>query len=304
MFTSRSFEKKFGRRSKKGGRGYTPLWPWQACFFSIFGLTVAILITALILTLGNVWKVSSVQVQGTVRYDADVIAEASDIQAGESMMSFDKQGLETLLKEHYPLIRSVRIQRRLNGKVILSIVEETEIYYTCHHSNYDLISAADLTVLGVASNGIEYKNYGAVYLGLPEEARIRVGEKVIFDFLPYEPVSEPEQLATYEIETQKAEKEYAYVWTFTETVEASAMAGRITGMELGDKYDLYLVFDGHIKIRFGNMDDLERKVSQAVEILAKEIDGSDIPAEIDVSNPKKSTFRENSDLILPDWARS
>lgn len=305
MFTSRSFERKFGRQAASGGRGYTPLWPWQACFWTILGLIGAILLTAALLLLGNLWKVSSVKVEGTVQYEAEIIAEASEITVGDSMMSFDKRGLEEKLQKYYPLIRSLRVHRRLNGEVILRVTEETELYYTCHRSNYYLISAKDLTVLGIASYGDEYKSYGAVYLGLPEEARLRVGEKITFSYLPYEPVSAPEELATYEIDTEEAEAQYAYVWTFTEAVETSAMAGRITGMELGDLYDLYLIFDGRIKIRFGSMTDLDRKIGQAVTVLQEEVaSGSSLPAVLDVSNPQKSTFREDPDLNLPDWARS
>lgn len=280
------------------------MWPWKACFYAILGLAAAVLLTAAILLLGKAWRVDSVSVEGTVQYDAEIIADASGIAVGESMTDFDRRSLEETLKKDYPLIRSVKVRRRLNGEVILKITEETDIYYTCHHSNYYLISGRDLTVLGVSSYGVEYQSYGAVYLGLPEEARVRVGEKLTFAYLPYEPVSAPEPLATYEIETKEAEEEYRYVWTFREKVESSALAGHITGMELGDKYDLYLVYDGHVKIRFGSMDELDRKISQAIEVLERELDGERALAVLDVSDIQKSTYREDSNLDLPEWAAS
>lgn len=302
MFTSRSFNRKFGRHTPWRGRGYTPLWPWQVSFFALLGLSVVALVATALLLLGNAWKVKDVSVTGTVQYDPEIIAEASEIHAGDSMMSFDRSSLEEKLQADYPLLREVRIKRSLKGYVTLRVVEETNLYYTCHNSNYYIISAEDRLVLGVSSYDIEYQSYGAMYLGLPEEARVRVGEKITFAYLPYEPVSAPEELATYEIITGEAEDEYAYVWQFMEAVEGiEALAGRVTGVELGDRYDLYLIFDGYVKIRFGSMKELERKLNVAVEILAEEIDGSRIPSVLDVSDPQKSTYREDPALILPDW---
>ncbi len=303
MFTSRSFKKKFGRHSPWGGRGYTPLWPWKACFYSLLGLIVTALLITAILLVGNLWQVKGVTVEGTVQYDAEDIAAAVGIEAGDGMISFDRKTVREHLREDYPLIRSVKLHRKLNGQVIVKVTEETNLYYTCHHSNYYLIAADDLSVLGVTSYGAVYKDYGALYLGFPEEARIRVGEKITYAYLPYEPVSPPEALATYEIVTAEAEEEYAYVMTFVKTVLAhSSLEGRITGMELSDRYDLYIVFDGHVKICFGSMKELSRKLDIAVQILAKELDGSRMPAVLDISDPSKSTYREDGELILPPWA--
>ena len=58
MFTSRSFAKKFGQGSTSQGRGYTPLWPWKVCFYTILGLGIALVVSALLLILANAWKVS------------------------------------------------------------------------------------------------------------------------------------------------------------------------------------------------------------------------------------------------------
>ncbi len=303
MFTSRSFARKFGRHTPWKGRGYTPLWPWQLCFWLILVLSSVMILTGAMLAVSQLWKVTSVTVEGTDRYDPEVIAEASEIRVGESVMNFDAASVKKCLQSDYPLIRNVKIQRKLNGAVILKITEETHLYYTCHHSNYYLISAEDRTVLGVSSYDAEYREYSAMYLGLPEEARVRVGEKISFAYLPYEPVSPPEAAATYEIVTAEAEEEYAYVWSFLEAVQKTeALKERVTGAELSDRYDLYLIFDGYVKVRFGSIKELQRKLEIAVEIMEMNLDGSRVPAVVDVSDTSKSTFREDPDMVLPDWA--
>ena len=302
MYTTRSFDYKFGRNTPWRGKGNTPLWPWKLCFWGLLCLISAIVLTAALLLLTNLWKVSAVKVEGHVQYTEEELIEASGIRIGESMGDFSRTGIAENFRESYPLIRSVKVQRKLNGTVVLKVTEETELYYTCHRSNYYLIAANDLTVLGISSYGDEYKGYGALYLGLPEEARLTVGEKVRFEYLPYEPVSQPEEMATFEIETDEAEKEYDYTWDFIEKIEASPMNGRITGMDVSDRYDLYLVFDGHIKIRFGNTKNLEDKIKLAVTILTDKISSSQMPALLDVSDIKKGIFRENNDIKLPEWA--
>lgn len=302
MYTNRSFDRKFGRKDSWKGRGNTPLWPWKACFWSLLCLMAAIVLTVALLLLSGLWKVSSVTVVGNIQYPAEELVEASGITVGDRMGDFDRKGVAEKLMAEYPLVRSVKVSRRLNGKVILKVTEETDLYYTCHRENYYLVSAKDLTVLGIASYGEEYRGYGAIYLGFPEEARLTVGEKVRFEYLPYEPVSQPEEMATFEIETQEPQEEYSYVWEFVDKMMTSPMKGRITGVDTSDKYDLYLVFDGHIKIRFGNMKNLDDKIDLAVTILKEKIDGSTMPALLDVSNIKEGSFRANPDIKLPEWA--
>ncbi len=302
MFTSRSFFQKFGRPDAPHGRGYTPLWPWKACFYTILGLGISLFLTAALLFGATAWKVDSIRVEGAENYSPEALVYASGITEGSSMMSFGKKGMTEKLQAVHPLIRDVRIKRSLNGTVTLKVEEEASVYYTCLRSNYYLISAEDLTVMGIASEDSLFKSYGAMYIGFPEEARLTVGEKVVFAYLPYEPVSAPQELATYEIDTEEPQEEYGYVWSFIETVCDSSLFGHMTGMELSDRYDLYLIYDGYVKIRFGNMQDIDRKLKLAIEILQRENDGERIPAELDVSS-SKATYREIPDLSLPAWAR-
>lgn len=301
MFTSRSFARKFGQDATSHGRGYTPLWPWKACFYTILGLGISLILTAVLWLSTTAWKVETVQVEGAEKYSTEVLISATGIQKGNSMMSFGGKGITQKLQAVHPLIRDVKIKRSLNGTVTLKVTEETDVYYTRLRSNYYLISAEDLTVLGIASDGSLFKGYGAMYIGFPEEARLTVGEKVTFAYLPYEPVSSPEEIATYEVDTEEAQEEYAYVWDFAKMLRESSLADKITGMELSDRYDLYLVYDGYIKIRFGNTQEIERKLRLAEEILKREQDGDTVPAEMDVSTTK-GTYREIPDLALPAWA--
>ena len=261
------------------------------------------ILSAALLALGLCWKVSSVTVEGSDFYDTEAILEVVNIKEGDLVLGFDRARLERILKEECPIVSSVSIKRGLDGSVTLQIKEEPRLYYTCHHVNDYLIAGDDMKVLHVSSTDMLYRDYGAMYLGLPEEASLQVGKKVSYEFLPYEPVDKPEEAFTYEVVTQSAGEEYAYVFSLVEALENSPFYATMDGVDASDRYDLYFVFNRCIMVRLGSMDDLDRKLDQALYIVTNELSSGDIPAVIDVSDLSKSTLRQNPQLLMPDWCK-
>lgn len=273
----------------------------------LLGMLGGVAVVGLVLIGANQWRVTSVTTEAGKLYTAAVVEEYTGLKVGDPMLGFDKRDVVKTLKAGLPLLDDIKIRRQLNGSVTVSFNEITEVYYTRHNLNYYLMDAADREVLGVFSQPGEARRVGAVYVGLPESARMRVGEPLSFIHLPYEPDSAPsDNLADYEIETDEAEVEYAYVTEFIDTVMASPLSERVTGMELGDRYDLWMVLDRRIKLRIGNMDELERKLNLAVRTLAEreEAGGEDgsMPVLMDVSDPSRIIYRMSPDIVLPDWA--
>ena len=306
---TRSFQEKFsaegeffGSREKKKGKGkYGRLPRILLCMLGGTTLVVAIML------LGGLWKVTEVTAEDGQLYTASVVEQLADLEAGDAMLGFDSFAVVKRLKKSLPLLDHVKVRKHLNGKVTISFSEVTELYYTRHNANYYIISAEDREVLGVFSNPNEARRVGAVYLGLPEATRVRVGEKLSFINLPYEPDSVPEELVTYELETDMPEVEHAYVFDFVEALMASPLAPRVTGMELGDRYDIRLVLDGRILVKIGDMAELDRKLTMTERSLkdraeAGKDDGS-LPVLVDVSDPARIIHRASPDIQLPDWAK-
>ena len=135
---------------------------------------------------------------------------------------------------------------------------------------------------------------------------MRVGEELSFVNLPYEPESAQNDLSDYEIETDEPKVEYAYVTEFIEAVMESPLGARVTGMELGDRYDIWLVLDRRIKVQIGNMDELERKLTLVERSLEDRVeegrDDVSMPMLVDVSDPTRTIHRASPDLELPSWA--
>jgi hypothetical protein len=112
---------------------------------------------------------------------------------------------------------------------------------------------------------------------------------------------------TYEIETDEPAVENAYVFEFVEALMTSPLAPRVTGMELGDRFDLWFVLDGSIKVKVGNMDELDRKLTVTERSLrdrAEEgFDAGGLPTLVDVSSPARIIHRTAPDIELPAWAQ-
>jgi cell division septal protein FtsQ len=301
------FKAKFARDARPFGSGerYTSPDLGSIPLLLLCMLGVVIL-TAAVMLLGKLPKVTAVSAEDGTYYTAAAVLAHAGIEAGDEMLGFDGFAKAKELKKSLPLMDKVKIRKHLNGAVTISFTEVESLYYTCHNQNYYLINAETHEVLNVAGDAAEARRVGAVYLGLPECTRVRVGEELTFINLPYAPETDVPEISTFELETYEPERENAYVFEFVEILMKSSVAERVVGMELGDRYDLWLVLRGGIRIRVGTMDELERKLTLADRSLKDKAASGGIPAGmptlVDVSDPARIIHRSSPDVELPFWA--
>ena len=301
------FKEKFARDARPFGSGQRYTSPdlgsiplLLLCMLGVVILTVGVML------LGKLPKVTSVSAEDGTYYTAAAVLAHAGIEAGDEMLGFDGFAKAKELKKSLPLMDKVKIRKHLNGSVTVSFTEVEKLYYTCHNQNYYIINAETREVLCVAGDATEARRVGAIYLGLPECTRVRVGEELTFINLPYAPETDSPELSTYELETYEPERENAYVFEFVEILMESSVAERVVGMELGDRFDLWLVLRGGIRIRVGTMDELERKLTLADRSLQDKAASGGIPAGmptlVDVSDPARIIHRSSPDVELPFWA--
>lgn len=301
------FKEKFARDARPFGSGerYTSPDLGSIPLLLLCMLGVVIL-TVVVMLLGKLPKVTSVSAEDGTYYTAAAVLAHAGIEAGDEMLGFDGFAKAKELKKSLPLLDKVKIRKHLNGSVTVSFTEVEKLYYTCHNQNYYIINAETREVLCVAGDATEARRVGAIYLGLPECTRVRVGEELTFINLPYAPETDSPELSTYELETYEPERENAYVFEFVEILMESSVAERVVGMELGDRFDLWLVLRGGIRIRVGTMDELERKLTLADRSLQDKAASGGIPAGmptlVDVSDPARIIHRSSPDVELPFWA--
>ena len=305
----RSFDEKFGKDAAFfGSRRRKPSIPTEKLRRLLLCLLAVAALTGAVMALSTLWRVTEVTAEDGTLYSAAVIRAYTGVEVGESMMSFDARAVAGSLKAGLPMLDDIKVRKHLGGRLSVSYTEIDKAYYTCHNGNYSLFSTDELEVRGVYSSAAEPRRVGATYVGLPESTRVRVGEKLTFINLPYERESTHAELVTYELETDVPEKEYAYVFAFVDALMATPLAPRVTGMELGDRYDLWFVLDGRIKVRVGSMDELDRKLTMAERSLAdSEASGhmpDDLPVLVDVSDPARIIHRASPEIDLPAWAET
>ena len=301
------FKEKFARDARPFGSGerYTSpdLGSIPLLLLCMLGVVIQ---TVGVMLLGKLPKVTSVSAEDGTYYTAAAVLAHAGIEAGDEMLGFDGFAKAKELKKSLPLLDKVKIRKHLNGSVTVSFTEVEKLYYTCHNQNYYIINAETREVLCVAGDATEARRVGAIYLGLPECTRVRVGEELTFINLPYAPETDSPELSTYELETYEPERENAYVFAFVEILMNSSVAERVVGMELGDRFDLWLVLRGGIRIRVGTMDELERKLTLADRSLQDKAASGGIPAGmptlVDVSDPARIIHRSSPDVELPFWA--
>ena len=303
----RSFSDKFAKDAVPFGTGEKPTPPDYGsmpllllCMLGLVALTTAVLF------LGKLPKVRSVSADEGAYYTATAVLAHAGIEEGDEMLGFDSFAKARELKQKLPLMEKVKVRKHLNGTVTVRFTEVESLYYTRHNQNYYIIDAETHEVLCVSGDASEARRVGATYLGLPACTRVRVGEELTFINLPYAPETDSPEISTYELETYEPERENAYVFEFVDILMGSTLSDRVIGMELGDRYDMWLVLQGGIRIRVGGMEELERKLALADRALQDQAQNAGIPAGmptlVDVSDPTRIIHRSSPDVELPDWA--
>lgn len=283
-------------RAKNSSRSST-----ARCLWAVGILLASMLMCASALWLGSLWKIGEVTVEGHSLYAAEAICQRSGLITGREYLGVDSWTAERRIRRAFPLVEDVKVTKHLNGSVTVTVTEYTDLYYTRHNENYYIIAAKDRQVLQVSAGSTLYREMGATYIGLPSEAHVRVGEALSYAYLPYQS-GEAETL--YDTRAEDANEEFAYVWDAVNTVMSWTLADRVTGMELSDRYAMYIILDGRIKVTVGKGKDLARQLDRAARILEEELPDGNLPVILNVSDPTSASIREDSTLDLPAWAQN
>lgn len=298
------FTRKFGRNNPWGGHRRYALTPRQF-LLTVGGILAAMLVCGvLLIVLGQV-KVKSVEIKGNSLYSSQTILEVAGITEGGGYFDYDPASVEDELREKLPVIRKADVRRKLGGKVEILVEEETGFYYTWHNQNCYLLSDETLRVLFVSDNSGEYRKLGAVYLGLPADARVRVGEVLSFAYRTS--WENADQVETRD-EDKPAEKQYEYVLDTLKIYRKSDLASRTVGLDLTDPYNVYVILKGKVRIDFASYDELDEKISEVIPVLMEEQrydatgDTTVVPMVVNAESPSKISVRYRTDAPWPSWA--
>ncbi len=206
------------------------------------------------------FKVKTVEVEGATKYDANLLIIKSGITAGENLYSYSEDKIEELLMLNYPYISKVELKRRWPDKIILKISEESA-KYSAEIYGETLILSPNLRIL--ENPQINVESLELCRLKLPDIDRALVGNKPVF--------------------TEKAD----YIEKALGIIANCDIADKITHIDLESRFSINFLMGNTYKIKCGDTDDLDLKLTMTEKILKSGQLPAGVKAEIDVSNPSE-----------------
>lgn len=231
-----------------------------------FFLVIAAAVT---LSLTVLFRIDTIRVENTSSYSQEEILEACGIQTGENLFLADVDGAQKRVDEKLPLTGRVSVTRKLPATVVVTVEEPVVSAAFEQDGKYILLSDEEkvLQITDTQPSGCP------VVAGLTLKDP-QAGKKA--------KASDEKALAAFE--------------KVTETLEKCQLFDDITRIDVGDIYQMMVVYQGRIRILLGTSNDLETKINAAKKIVEQEL-GEDEKGELDVSltrDLKKAYYNADS----------
>ncbi len=226
----------------------------QILLFCVICLVFAVLV------LHYLFRVEKIEVEGTERYDAETVVEASGLKTGGSIFAVGN-GSVAGLPETLPYLYSAKIARRLPNTIVITVTEDSPAYWCELYGEYFVLS----TGLRVLERRFvpEFDGMNIKQLALPEVDYAIVGTVIRFDSAADE----------------------KYVRSYLGTAEVSEVYKRITAIDLRDRFDLAVLCGEHYYVTLGDSTDLATKFSTLEAVFETPAFTEGTTYEIDASDP-------------------
>ncbi len=139
----------------------------------ISAFTLLVLITVMVLF----FKVKTIELKGDTRYSYDDIIAVSGIEAGDSILSVNRNEAEKNIKKEFTAVKKADIRKSFPSKIVIEITEYEEVLFTAVGENYYSLD----TELNVVEqyNSIEMiELLGMKRIYIPGVTRCITGEKL------------------------------------------------------------------------------------------------------------------------------
>lgn len=204
------------------------------------------IIAAGILLMMAFFKVDTIIVEGSERYDYGSIVKASGITDDDLIFMISVDEVEDALYENFPFIRSVKLIREYPSTVIVEIEEEVPKFYFEFKDEYFVVGSK----MKVLEHFNEYERMVSVY------------EDLIPVILP----DVKSAIVSFDVEFI-SEKESKHVLKATQLLYDCKMLPQITKIDLSLRFEMNVSYEDRITIEFGGVDDFEDKLDFAHGII-------------------------------------
>lgn len=206
-------------------------------YFILFFFVIA---AAAIVSLTVLFKIETIQVEGTSRYTQEQIVAASGISKGDNLFLAHTREASQSIPQKLPYVGSVSVSRKFPASIVIRVGQESVCGAVTMNGKYVVIGSEG-KVLEIVSS--QPKNYPLIK-GLAVQ-NAKVGSSVVL-------------------------KQSSGSDVFHETLNAlnaNKFTG-ITGMDFTSPSKILIEYQGRIKIDFGLPSDLDYKVRYAKTLLS------------------------------------
>ncbi len=235
--------------------------------FFIFAVIV-IFFAFMIFVFCNFFNVKKISVEGleNTAWSEEEIVACTGVKKGDNLFRVNSgEVLEKLYRE-YPYIKEAEVTKKFPSTLKVSLTFDTPALFAGLGEDVFLLSS-DGKVLDALGEGEEIPD-GVCEIKLPSVAECFVGETIVF--------REKEQFDTL-IEVYNA---------FLD----SGIAGRLTFLDVTNKFDVDAVVENRFEIIFGTWEAADAKAKLLSEVLSNDI-WTDSSGIIDVSDSREAVVR-------------
>lgn len=235
-------------------------------------LIVVLLIVAAVLSLTVFFNITAIEINGeSTVYTTDEISQSLKIKAGQNIFLFSTNKAEQEIMQALPYLENVKVVRKLPGTVIIDI-SETRTSLALPYSGGCLILSESLKIAENVSTVPE--NLTRIYGIVPNSHK--VGSMLATD----------------------AETGTQYLEIVISTLSEHDLLAKTSIINVSDKLNLSIVYDGRIFVMLGTANNIDYKVSMLGKLVNEEI-GPDETGELDLSLAGKGIFKAG-ELVLPE----
>ncbi len=232
----------------------------------LLGLLILAFLVGVFLALDKwYFRVRKVTVSSpSVLYTEDQLVAACPVEEGSRLLGVHKGAIKEAIEENFPFLTKVEVKLRLPDTVVISFEEKMgQIALTLGEETFAV--DADLTVLARIDPEEKASRLGLMTEGV---SRCVVGEKIeFFD------KGVPEILSELVV-----------------ALDQAGLLGTVRSLDLRDKFDLRLDYDGRFLVKLGERDDVDLKLAMVKRVMA-EMTAEDT-GEIDISDPNNAYVRK------------
>ncbi|MBQ8782181.1 MAG: FtsQ-type POTRA domain-containing protein [Clostridia bacterium] len=246
--------------------------------FTSFVSILILLLTVLVLSLTVFFKIDTITVNGTSRYDTEQIISVSGIQKGKNLFLSSVNKAQEKISSQLTYLSEVTVTRKLPSTIVIEVVGsnadfcyQTSGGYALTDSNSKVLEIVNADA--VPQTAAVIKTNGAFVAVVGEEIEV---DKNKTD------------------EQQQADKKELELLKSVLTAIDESKIKDITEINITTPTSIYLTYQNRFKLNLGNSLELTYKLKSAVEIIAKEDEISPTTSgEINLDNPGSAYVSPN-----------